>query len=149
MKGMKRLGSNKGFSLIEIIIVIALMGTLATFMIGNLGNLFSGGQQDAAKLWVDTTIKTPLMRYRIDIGSYPSTEEGLNALLKAPEGKEERWKGPYVEKMAKDPWSNPYQYRFPGVKNANGANGYDVWSWGPTGKESDDVIGNWEPEKKH
>jgi general secretion pathway protein G len=64
-------------------------------------------------------------------------------LTKAPAGKESKWKGPYLEEVPLDPWGNPYQYRFPGSKNINGARGYDVWSWGTDGTESADDIGNW------
>ena len=60
-----------------------------------------------------------------------------------PAGKESRWKGPYLEEVPLDPWKQPYQYRYPGSKNINGARGYDVWSLGPDGTESADDIGNW------
>lgn len=143
----RKLTSNRkhGFSLIEILIVIALIAVLATVAIGNLGGIFSGQQEKVADLFVNQTIKTGLVPYRLDVGNYPSNEEGLNALVKAPAGKEDKWKGPYLEakEVPLDPWDNPYKYRFPGSKNVNGARGYDVWSLGPDGVESADDIGNW------
>ncbi len=139
------LNRKSGFSLIEILIVIALIAVLATVAIGNLGGIFGGQQEKVAELFVNQTLKTALTPYRLDVGNYPSTEEGLNALVKAPAGKEVKWKGPYIEasEVPKDPWDNAYKYRFPGAKNVNGPRGYDVWSLGPDGVESADDIGNW------
>ncbi len=133
-----------GFSLVEILIVIALIAVLATVAIGNLGGIFGGQQEKIAQTFVKNTLDSALVPYRIDTGSYPNTEQGLAALLKAPSGKEKKWKGPYLKEQAIDPWGNPYQYKFPGSRNINGASGYDVWSWGPDGKEGGgDDIGNW------
>ena len=92
---------------------------------------------------MNQTVKLGFTAYKIDLGSYPSTEEGISALAKAPAGKETRWKGPYIEKVPADPWGNAYQYRFPGSKNINGSSGYDIWSLGEDGTESADDIGNW------
>lgn len=132
-----------GFSLIEILIVIALIAVLATVAIGNLGGIFSGQQDKVAGLFVKQTLDTALVPYRLDVGDYPSTEEGLTALMKAPAGKEAKWKGAYLKELPLDPWGYPYQYRYPGSKNINAARGYDAWSWGPDGSESADDIGNW------
>ncbi|MFU8848112.1 MAG: type II secretion system major pseudopilin GspG [Opitutales bacterium] len=132
-----------GFSLIEILIVIALIAILVTVTIGNLDNIFGGQQEKVAGIFVNQTAKIGFQAYKLDVGNYPSTEEGIAALIKAPSGKEARWKGPYLEEAPLDPWGNPYQYRFPGSKNINGARGYDIWSLGPDGTESGDDIGNW------
>ncbi|HCJ11848.1 MAG: type II secretion system protein GspG [Verrucomicrobia bacterium GWF2_51_19] len=136
----KHYSNTRGMSLIEILIVLALIAVIATLVITNVQGLFSGGQEDVARLWVNESIETPLAAYRIHVGTYPSTDEGLQALVTAPEGKEDRWRGPYLKKMPVDPWKNPYQYRFPGEKNKTK---YDVWSRGPDGIDSDDDIGNW------
>lgn len=139
----RQLKRNSGFSLIEILIVIALIAVLATVAIGNLGGIFSGQQEKVASLFVNQTLDTALVPYRLDVGNYPSTEQGLAALTKAPSGKEAKWKGAYLKELPLDPWDNPYQYRYPGIKNINGARGYDAWSLGPDGTESADDIGNW------
>lgn len=132
-----------GFSLIEILIVIALIAILATVTITNVGGIFEGRKGEIAGIFVNQTAKIPFQAYKLDVGNFPGTEEGIAALVKAPAGKDARWKGPYLEEVPLDPWNNAYQYRFPGTKNINGARGYDVWSLGPDGAESADDIGNW------
>jgi general secretion pathway protein G len=133
----------RGFTLIEILVVISIIMLLAGVIIANVGKSFGGAQQDIAKLFVTQSMKTSLVTYRLNMGSYPSTEEGLLALVTAPAGKADRWRGPYVEgnKIPLDPWGEPYQYRFPGVHNKDG---YDLWSKGPDKTDgTDDDIGNW------
>ena len=139
----KKANRKEGFSLIEILIVIALIAVIAGLAISNLGGIFGGQQEKAAQIFVSQSLKIPLTAYKIDMGTYPSTEEGLKALIKAPSGKSSKWKKPYIEELPTDPWGNAYQYRYPGSKNVNGNSGYDVWSLGPDGSESVDDIGNW------
>ena len=140
---LEKANRKEGFSLIEILIVIALIAVIAGLAISNLGGIFGGQQEKAAQIFVNQSLKIPLTAYKIDIGSYPSTEEGLKALIQAPSGKSSKWKKPYIEELPTDPWGKAYQYRYPGSKNVNGSSGYDVWSFGPDGSESADDIGNW------
>ncbi|HEY1764474.1 MAG TPA: type II secretion system major pseudopilin GspG [Opitutaceae bacterium] len=133
----------RGFTLVEILVVITIVALLAGLAISNLSGILGGSQKDIAKLFVSQGMKTPLFTYRMQMGNYPSTEEGLQALITAPQGKTDRWRGPYIEgnAMPLDPWKQPYQYRFPGVHNKDG---YDLWSMGPDQKDqTDDDIGNW------
>jgi general secretion pathway protein G len=135
----------RGFTLLEILVVIAIIGLLAGITIANVGGLFGSSQTSIAKIFVTQSIKTSLLSYRLQMGDYPSTEEGLQALFTAPAGKAERWHGPYVAEGTKypilDPWNEPYQYRYPGVHNKTG---YDIWSKGPDKQDgTDDDIGNW------
>lgn len=131
-----------GFSLVEMLIVIALIAIVGTLLIGRIGNLFGGAQEDVAKQFVDNALKAPLLKYRIDMGSYPTEGEGgLMALLNAPSSQQGKWKGPYVEKLPDDPWGRPYQYKYPGTKNTDG---YDLWSLGPNPDSEADDIGNWQ-----
>jgi general secretion pathway protein G len=140
MKSLRR-----GFTLVEILVVLAIIALLVGLTISNVDTLFGGSKKDVAKLFVTTSLKTPLMAYRIQMGDYPSTDEGLQALFVAPANKADRWRGPYVAEGTKypllDPWDEPYQYRCPGVHNKNS---YDVWSKGPDKTDgTDDDIGNW------
>ena len=130
-----------GFSLVEMLIVIALIAIVGTLLIGRIGNLFGGAQEDVAKQFVENALKAPLLKYRIDTGSYPSTEAGLEALLVAPSAVSSKWRGPYIEKLPEDPWGQPYQYTYPGTKNSDG---YDLWSKGPNPESEADNIGNWQ-----
>ena len=100
---------------------------------------------EVAKMYVNSGLPVPLEVYSMNVGSYPSSAEGLQALVTAPVGKAARWRGPYIpsdkNEFLIDPWGNPYQYRYPGIHNKNS---YDIWSKGPDGKDGTaDDIGNW------
>lgn len=133
------------FTLIEILLVIALIGLLAGVLITNTTGVFDQGQESAAKIFVRDTLKLALTRYRMDLGDYPTTTEGLAALVTAPANKADRWRGPYIEapsgKLPLDPWGEAYRYRYPGTKNKGG---YDLYSVGKDHAEgTEDDVGNW------
>jgi len=143
----RRIGRNgrAAFTLLEILVVLAIIGLLAGLAIVDVGKIFGGSQGTVAKLFVNESMKTALTSYRITVGDYPSTEEGLQALFTAPANKADRWRGPYVAEGTKwpilDPWGEPYQYRYPGTHNKSG---YDLWSRGGDKTDgSEHVIGNW------
>jgi len=142
-KRQRRL-ARAGFTLFEMLIVIALIALLAGVAITNVDKIFGQNQETIARIFVNDTMKAPLTSYRIHMGSYPTTAQGLQALLTPPEGSSGKWKGPYLDtpgnKLPEDPWGRPYQYRYPGTKNPDR---YDLFSLGPDGVESDDDIGNW------
>jgi general secretion pathway protein G len=130
-----------GFSLVEMLIVIALIAIIGTLTITQIGKMFGGAEEDVAQQFVNSALKAPLLKYRIDCGSYPTNADGgLVALLNQPSAKQGKWKGPYIEKLPDDPWGNPYQYKYPGSRNPDG---YDLWSTGPDPQSEDDNIGNW------
>ena len=137
-----RLRRLAAFTALEILVVLAIIGMLIAVGVTQLDRIFSDSQENVASLFVNESIKTPLMNYRIHMGSYPSTEDGLEALIRAPANRSDRWRGPYLQggRLPVDPWGNPYQYRYPGTRNPDG---YDVWSLGPDGIDNDNVIGNW------
>ncbi len=99
-------------------------------------------QTSVAQLFVKESMKTAFYHFNAGVRRYPTTEEGLTALLQAPKGTEGRWNGPYIEgsKIPRDPWNREYQYRSPATKSTAG---YDLWSLGPDGIPSADDIGNW------
>ena len=130
---------NAGFSLVEILIVLALIGLLAGLGVNNVDKIFGGQKEKAAKNFVTTSLKTPIQAYMLDVGTYPAS---LNDLINNP-GKGNKWKGPYLDRKSvpKDPWDNDYNYTTPAQKSGGG---YDVWSSGPDGQNgSGDDIGNW------
>lgn len=135
--------SQRGFTLIEIMVVVIIIGLLATLIVPNII-----GQQEKAleiKAKADVrAISTQLSMYKLDNFSYPSTSQGLQALVTNP-GKK-TWRQ-YLDKVPLDPWQNPYQYAYPGSKNPNS---YDVWSYGgdgaPGGEGHAADIGNWDAQ---
>jgi len=132
-----------GFTLLEILVVLAIIGLLVGLAVSNVGKIFGGSQTDIARIFVTTSMQTPLTTYRIHMGDYPSTSEGLAALVNAPSAKADRWQGPYLAdgNLPKDPWGEPYQYRNPGTHNKTG---YDLWSKGPDKQDgTPDDVGNW------
>jgi general secretion pathway protein G len=134
-------GRASGFTMLEVLIAIALLAAVMTLLIVNLEKILGGGNKEVARIFVNETMNTPLMTYRVHMGSYSSTEEGIAALRVKPDEEAANWQGPYIDKEPKDPWGRPYQYAYPGENNTDS---YDLWSWGPDGQESEDDIGNWE-----
>ncbi|MGC4072714.1 MAG: type II secretion system major pseudopilin GspG [Nibricoccus sp.] len=136
--------SRRAFTLLEILVVLAIIGLLATLAITHLDNITNVASEKTADIFVKQTLKVPLKTYSMTMGGYPSTAEGLQALITAPASKAGQWKGPYLETdgaLPLDPWKEPYQYRSPGVKNKSG---YDLWSKGPDKQDGTaDDIGNW------
>jgi general secretion pathway protein G len=144
MATVMRRKATRAFTLLEILVVLAIIGLLAGLAISNIGGIFGGAQLTTASLFVKESMKTSLTTYRIHLGDYPTTSEGIMALVTAPANKADRWRGPYIEggKVPLDPWGEPYQYRYPGTKNKGG---YDLYSKGPDKADgTEDDIGNWD-----
>ena len=137
----------RAFTLLEIMIALAILGLLVGLAVTNLDVMFGGAQVSTARLFVSESIKLPLTSYRIHMGDYPSTAEGLQALISPPASRAGQWHGPYLNegKLPVDPWGQPYVYRYPGAKNKTS---YDIFSKGPDQAEgTKDDIGNWSEEK--
>jgi general secretion pathway protein G len=134
--------SSHGFTILEVLVVLFILGMLVTVLFRNADRIIGQGSESVARIFVSESIRTPLVTYRMHMGTYPTTEQGLQALTTPPGTNADRWRGPYLEggKIPLDPWNNPYQYRFPGQRNPGG---YDVFSFGPDGVDSDQNIGNW------
>ncbi|MBT8115291.1 MAG: type II secretion system major pseudopilin GspG [Arenicella sp.] len=131
-----------GFTLIEIMVVVVIIGLLATLILPNVLGRQEQAFQVKAKADV-RAISSQLSLYKLDNFSYPTTSEGLNALVTNPGGKK-NWRG-YLDNVPMDPWENQYQYMQPGQKNPTT---YDIWSFGADGvaggEGANADIGNWE-----
>lgn len=140
---MNILRPNRGFTLLEIIVVVAIIAILAAYIAPKVAGRVDDARISKAKNDI-RTIASSLEIYKIDNFSYPSTEQGLDALVNKPSGENTKnWReGGYIQKLYKDPWGNEYLYQYPGT---NGE--FDVYSLGSdaavggTGEATD--IGNW------
>jgi general secretion pathway protein G len=115
------------FTLMEIMLVVMIIALLAGLAIFQLGDVFGTAQGAAAKANMNA-YKTALLSYRGAVGTYPSSGQGLAALVTRPADGADRWRGPYMEKLDKDPWGSDYGYVCPGIKRPNA---YDIFSAGP------------------
>jgi len=122
-----------GFTLIELLVVLVILGLLAAFAAPQVLNYLGRAKTDAARAQVQN-IASILDLYRLDVGSYPSQQDGLEALLEQP-ADAARWNGPYVKRRdaLTDPWGRMYVYRFPGEHGA-----YDLYSLGADNGEGGD-----------
>lgn len=136
----------KGFTLFEVLVVITILGLLAALVGPRLFGKVSGARQKAAKAQIEL-FGTALDTFRLDVGRYPTTDEGLKALREKPAGVD-NWQGPYLPKeIPVDPWQNPYVYRCPGEHGE-----YDLISFGldrvEGGEGENQDIVNWKDSVK-
>ena len=134
------LNKPRGFTLLELLVVIVIIGLLAAYVGPKYFAQLGKSEVTVAKAQIESFEKA-LDTFRLDVGRYPSTEEGLAALLVAPTNTL-RWNGPYLRRdLPKDPWGHPYQYRAPGTKSD-----FDILSLGrdgqPGGSGADADISN-------
>lgn len=124
----------RGMTLIEILVVLVLIGVVLGVVGGNFIGKGEKAKADAAKIEMGQIGQT-LDLYKLETGRYPSTQEGLQALISAPPGVG-NWNGPYWKKttVPKDPWGNDYRYASPGQNNSP----YEIASYGADGKEGGD-----------
>lgn len=139
-----RLHQDAGFTLIEIMVVIAIIGILATMIVPKIMGRPDEARKIAAKQDIGTIVQS-LKLYRLDIGRYPTAEQGLKALVERPSADPvpQNWKqGGYLDGLPKDPWGSSYQYLIPGAHGE-----IDVFSFGADGKLGgeglDSDVGNW------
>jgi general secretion pathway protein G len=134
----------RGFTLIEIMVVVVIIGLLAAIVAPNVIGNIDVAAVNRAKQDI-RSIETALNLYRLDNFKYPSNEEGLQALVRSPgESSAPNWKpGGYLRQVPADPWNNPYEYSFPGQRGGD----FDIFSLGADGQEGGDQIdadiGNW------
>lgn len=144
---LRRMG--RGFTLLEILIVVGILALLAAFVVPSLMGSQEEARKDLARAAVGRNgeIAQALNKFKLYAARFPESDEGLEALFKRPssiEDDSQKWRGPYLEgspEDLKDPWDNEYVFDSPGKFNEDG---YDLYSKGPDGEEgTDDDIKNW------
>ncbi|MDD5136191.1 MAG: type II secretion system major pseudopilin GspG [Candidatus Omnitrophica bacterium] len=133
----------RAFTLIELMIVVIIIAALAAMIVPRLSGRAEQAKIAVAQSDISANIATALKLYQLDNGNFPTTEQGLAALLEKPSSEPvpRGWNSPYLEKQPVDPWGNVYRYKCPGTNNKTG---YDLYSIGKDGVEgTDDDITNW------
>jgi len=133
--------NKKGFTLIELMLVVIILGILVAMVVPRLVGRGEQARKKAAEADIRSNIALALDLYELDNGSYP---EKLEDLLKDPgESKSPNWNGPYLKRKAVDPWGREYNYKSPGQYSED----YDLYSYGADGVEGGgDDVKNWEDE---
>jgi general secretion pathway protein G len=133
-------GGQKGFTLVELLLVLVILGTLAAIVIPKFAGRTEQAKITAAKTQI-STFSTALDAFEVDNGYYPKGNDGLSVLVVAPRDAK-NWRGPYLKSdIPNDPWGNSYIYECPGRRNADG---YDIVSLGFDGqRDTQDDITNW------
>jgi general secretion pathway protein G len=144
MKSQLLRKTSRGFTLIEIMVVVIILGILAATIIPTFMNTTDDAKVGTAKANI-AEIESALERFNIHMDRHPTTEEGLKVLVEPPSDNDKKWRGPYVKMLRPDPWGNPYQYRNPGV---HAKSGFDLWSRGADGADGGEEkgadVGNWQ-----
>lgn len=131
----------RGFTLIELLVILVILALMAGLVGPQVMRYLGESKTKTAQVQIEELVSA-MDLYRLDVGSYPSTAQGLQALVVQPAGVE-RWNGPYLRRreVPVDPWGNPYLYRAPGEHSTP----FDIWSYGADGRpggegENADVV---------
>lgn len=140
---MNKRRAQRGFTLLELLVVLVILGLLAAVAGPQVMKHVGGAKSSTAKLQIDE-FGAALDMYKLEVGRYPNTQEGLQALSEAPSGAT-NWNGPYLKKktVPKDPWGNDYHFESPGQHGA-----FDIFSYGADNREGgegeDKDVVNWQ-----
>ncbi len=139
-----RSAGRTAFTLVEVLLVLVILVIIGSIAVTAYGPIQRRAYVNAARSQIKA-FKTPLNAYLLDIGDYPSSAQGLQALRYPPADLPDpsKWNGPYLDsEIPLDPWGNPYQYEYPGRFDPSQP---DIWSLGPDGIDgTDDDIGSWQ-----
>jgi len=140
---LKRETKRHGFTLVEMLLVLAILAILAAIVYPNVAGRGEQARQTAARTQIEN-LSTALKTFEVDNGYFPRGRDGLSALVQKPR-EAQSWHGPYVDKIPSDPWNNAYIYEYPGKHNQSS---FDLMSMGADGRVGGgDDICNWETAK--
>lgn len=132
-KNISRNAKYSGFTLLELLVVIVIIGLLAAFVAPKYFGQISKSKTQVARAQIESFEKG-IDQFRVDIGHFPTTEQGLNSLYSQP-ANEPLWRGPYIKKsIPLDPWNKAYVFKSPGTNGRD----YEILSYGKDGKEGGD-----------
>ena len=143
LKGGEGLAVTAGFTLVELLVVLAILGLIVALVTPQVLKYLGRAKTDTARIEIQT-LGNALDLYRLDMQHYPTQQEGLQALVEAPSGATDLWRGPYIKQrdLPLDPWGRPYLYRSPGEHGE-----YDLYTLGadnaPGGTGENQDIANW------
>jgi len=144
--------ARRGFTLIEVLLVLLILGMLATVGIVAYSSTREGAKKDTANLLVKQ-VESAMERFNIDLSRYPAEDEGIKALVEKPQFSDdklaEKWRGPYLKEDPLDPWNNPIKYSLVDDTSSGTTRKVPhIWSMGPDGQDgTDDDIRNWTEAK--
>lgn len=137
----------RGFTLIEIMVVVVILGVLAAIIVPNIISRVEDAKMVKAKQDINA-LENALEMYRLDNGNYPTTDQGLQALIEKPQSEPipNAWRaGGYIKQLRKDPWNRPYQYLSPGTHKE-----IDIFTYGKDTKgDHKTEIGNWDASESN
>ena len=147
-RSLERSRRSRGFTLIEIMVVVIVLAILAATIIPQFGTMAFDAKVSQTKN-VISVLENALERFNLHMDRYPTTSEGLEVLITPPSEGAKAWRGVYIKELLPDPWGNRYKYRSPGL---NGSKTYDLWSQGGDGQDGGDGKGeditNWQKQKQ-